>query len=157
MSTSTTTTTVRVAKELGRSADYPIGTTMKTHENIVYMVVQDKNGNHRWMKKDKIKKSKEDVKPAMHVVSETDSDSDTAATVQKKTKTTKKIDVKVKEEVKKNLTHAFDDVATITKHTRKAPKAAASTYEEGETEIGLDGNVWSVKVTKNGVKRWIAM
>ena len=37
---------------------------------------------------------------------------------------------------------------------RKSPKVSASSVSVGTTKRGIDGNMWKVKKTKNGVKRW---
>lgn len=39
--------------------------------------------------------------------------------------------------------------------TRKGPQDSATLYKEGTKKIGNDGNMWIIKVNKNGVKRWI--
>lgn len=38
---------------------------------------------------------------------------------------------------------------------RKSPKVSATTKDLGTVERGLDGNMWKVSVTKNGVYRWV--
>ena len=37
---------------------------------------------------------------------------------------------------------------------RKSPEKMAKTYKEGTSKKGLDGNMWIVKVDKNGNKKW---
>lgn len=169
MSISTATThSLRIAKVFGKSSEYPIGTQKTTEDGIIYLIVQDKNGNHRWMKKDKVKKSKVPKTP-LKVVSEptsnassdlSDSDADVKRTVAK-TKKPKTISTTVKKEVAKDLKKAFDEVsskpAAAKQHVRKAPAQHANLYSEGDQEMGLDGNMWEVKATKNGVLRWVAV
>ena len=37
---------------------------------------------------------------------------------------------------------------------RKSPRISATSVPVGTTKRGIDGNMWKVKKTKNGVKRW---
>jgi len=38
---------------------------------------------------------------------------------------------------------------------RKSPEKSATLYKVGTTKRGNDGNLWVVKKTSNGVKRWV--
>ena len=38
---------------------------------------------------------------------------------------------------------------------RKSPKQSATLFEVGNKKKGLDGGMWIIKQTKNGVKRWV--
>jgi len=40
------------------------------------------------------------------------------------------------------------------KTIRKSPKVSAKSVRVGTTKRGIDGNMWKVRKTKNGVKRW---
>lgn len=157
MSTATTATaasSLRVAKVFGKSSEFPIGTQKTTEDGIIYTIVQDKNGNHRWMKKDKVKKNKTPKTP-VQVTSDSESDSEIKPLA--KTKKTKAISIVVKKEVAKDLKNSFDEVESKKKHVRKAPAQHANLYSEGDTEMGLDGHMWEVKVCKNGTLRWMAL
>ena len=58
-----------------------------------------------------------------------------------------------KGQYKWNQFHQNDySVSSITK--RKCPKKPAKNFEEGDLKKGLDGNIWIVKITNNGIKKW---
>jgi hypothetical protein len=41
------------------------------------------------------------------------------------------------------------------KAERKAPAESAKDYTEGDEMVGLDGNMYTIAVAKNGVQRWV--
>ena len=38
---------------------------------------------------------------------------------------------------------------------RKSPKESAALFSKNTKKKGLDGNMWTVTLTKSGVKRWV--
>lgn len=144
------------------------GTRRMGNDGNMYVVATDKNGKHRWAKykgddttetqvdKEVIENApKRKAQPKKPKKKATPNTSDTSD----------KSDVsdsekKPKAKGKKSVKPKTPEIATETenkekkKYDRKAPKKSAKNYEVGDTAIGLDGNMYIVKETKNEQKRW---
>lgn len=149
---------------------FEIGTKRRGNDGNMYVVATDKNGKYRWAKsKDvndtkkpfssdsdeempKMTKSKKQTKKAPKTPDVSD---DSGGEIAKTKKSAKKA---IKTSTPNVSDDSGDDIPKEKKqHTRKAPADPAKNYEIGDKSKGLNGNMYIVKETKNGIKRWFLL
>lgn len=132
------------------ATEHEVGTVMTGNDGNEYIVAADKNGKHRWAKH-------KAAEPRATKEAEPEEEPTPAPepTKTKKPRATKK--AKEPEPEPEQVSEPEEPAKTEKKKpVRKAPTEPAKEYDEGYEMEGLDGRMHVVRVTKAGIKRWVA-